>query len=256
MDRQLGGVLSRPETESDALVLQAQIETYHGHLATARELVRRSVDSKIRAGFREAAAANRAIASSENAEVGDFETAKHDAASALSLYAGKDVKVRGALTYARVGNAGRASALVSELEKTHPLDTILNKYWLPTVKAGIKLAEGNATEAIRLLEPTSNYELSVVGPLYPAYIRGQAYLLARNGSAAAIEFQKILDHPGVLVPDPIGALAHLGLARARQLQGETVEACDAYQDFLTLWKDGDREIPILIAAKSEYAKLQ
>jgi predicted Zn-dependent protease len=176
------------------------------------------------AGFREAAALNQAIGASEDSEFGDSELAKRDAASALSLYPGQDVKMWAALTWARVGDATRADHMIAELEKSHPLNTLWNKYWLPTVKAAIKLNEGQAREAIRLLEPTSGYELAMVGPLYPAYVRGEAYLLARNGAAATIEFQKILDHPGVVFSDPIGALAHLQIGRAHAMTGDNTKA--------------------------------
>jgi len=256
MNRQMAGALGRPETESDALSVQASTEAYHGRLARARELLHRGLDSETRAGFREAAAWNQAIAASEEAEFGDSELAKRDAASALLLYPGQDVKMRVALTWARVGDAARASLLVSELEKSYPLNTIWNRYWLPTVKAAIKLADGNAAEAVTLLEPTLGYELGNEGPLYPPYLRGQAYLRAHNGTAATIEFQKILDHPGMIANDPIGAFAHLGLARAYALKGDTAKARAAYQDFLTLWKDADPDIPILKQAKAEFAKLQ
>jgi tetratricopeptide (TPR) repeat protein len=256
MNRQMAEASGRPETENDALSVQSSTEAYHGHLARARELLRRLVDSQTRAGFREAAAWSQAIAASEESEFGESELAKRDAASALSLYAGQDVKMRVALTWARAGDEARANLMVSELEHAYPLNTEWNKYWLPTVKAAIKVAEGNATEAVRLLEPTLGYELGNTGPLYPPYIRGQAYLLAHNGTAATIEFQKILDHPGMIANDPIGAFAHLGLARASALKGDTAKARAAYQDFLTLWKDADPDIAILKQAQAEFAKLQ
>jgi predicted Zn-dependent protease len=182
--------------------------------------------------------------------------AKQYAASALSLYPGRDVKMRVAFTWARAGETTRASLLVSELKKTRPLDTMRNTYWLPITQASIKLAEGNATEAIRLLEPTLGYELGNSGALYPPYIRGKAYLMARNGVAATSEFQKILDRPGVVFPDSIGALARLQIGRAYAMTGDTAKARAAYGDFLTLWKDADPDIPILKQFKGEYAKLQ
>jgi predicted Zn-dependent protease len=159
-----------------------------------------------------------------------------------------------------VGKGGRRGSgepsgfgIGEELSAEYDLEQVLA---VPTVKAAIKLADGNAAEAVTLLEPTLGYELGNEGPLYPPYLRGQAYLRAHNGTAATIEFQKILDHPGMVANDPIGAFAHLGLARACALKGDTARARAAYQDFLTLWKDADPDIPILKEAKAEYAKLQ
>jgi eukaryotic-like serine/threonine-protein kinase len=150
---------------------------------------------------------------------------------------------------------------VEELEKNYPSDTILKVYWLPTIRAALELDANNSAQALVALEAAAPYELAIppqlqFGTMYPVYIRGQAQLAAHNGAAAATEFQKFLDHPGVTLNYPLGALAHLGLARAYALQGETAKAKAAYDDFFALWKDADPDIPILVAAKSEYAKLQ
>jgi tetratricopeptide (TPR) repeat protein/predicted Ser/Thr protein kinase len=256
MNRQITRALGRPEAESDVLSLQANTEAYHGRVARTRELVRRLIDSETRAGLRESAAWNQAIFASEESEFGESEFADRAAVSAVSLYPGQDVKVRVALTSARSGHPDRARLLVAQLEKDYPTNTIQNKYWLPTIKSAIEMAEGNPTKAVSLLEQTFGYELGSAGPMYPPYMRGQAYLLSHNGAAATIEFQKILDHPGVVAPDPIGALAHLQIGRAYAMTGDSIRAKVAYQDFLTLWKDADSDIPILKEAKSEYAKLQ
>ena len=131
--------------------------------------------------------------------------------------------------------------------------------YLPTIHAAVALLAGSATKAIEALAPAAPYELGSPGftlSLYPVYLRGEAYVAARQGSAAVAEFQKILDHPGVVANEPIGALAHLGLGRAYALQGDGSKARAAYQDFLALWKDADPDIPILKEAKAEYAKLQ
>jgi hypothetical protein len=148
---------------------------------------------------------------------------------------------------------------------------MLKVYGLPTVKAATELNVNNSSQAIVFLEPTGPYELGdpiqfQLGTMYPVYIRGQAQLMAHNGAAAADEFQKFLDNSGVVWNCWTGALAHLELARANALEARTSQGADAYaararalvayKDFLTLWKDADPDIPILIAAKAEYAKLQ
>jgi eukaryotic-like serine/threonine-protein kinase len=171
------------------------------------------------------------------------------------------VKVLGALALARVSDTARAKAMVEELEKSNPTNTVLKLYWLPTLRAAIEVNGGNAVQALESLEAAAPYELGEPSPtqkgtLYPAYLRSQAYLLARQGQAAATEFQKFLDHRGIVVNFPLGALAHLGLARAYTLQGDTTKSRTKYQDFFALWKDADPDIPILKEAKAEYAKLQ
>jgi tetratricopeptide (TPR) repeat protein len=147
------------------------------------------------------------------------------------------------------------------LFKSLPSDWTANFYWLPTIRASLELTRKNPSKAVDLLQETSRNELGqpmpsfFVGPMYQIYVRGQAYLLLRRGSEAAAEFQKFLGHPGIAVNSSLGALAHLGLARAYALQGDNAKARAAYQDFLALWKDADPDIPILLQAKAEYAKL-
>ena len=155
----------------------------------------------------------------------------------------------------------RAQALADDLAKQFPLDTVVQSVWLPTIRAKIETVRRNAARSINLLEPATAYQLGQLSSapsscMYPIYVRAQAYLSARQGPAAASEFQKILDHSGLLWNCATGALARLGLARAYVLQGDTPKARAAYQNFLTLWKDADPDIPILKEAKVEYAKLQ
>jgi len=195
------------------------------------------------------------------AEFGNTAAAKQGVGAALALAPGRDVKLFAALTLARIGETARAKAVVEELEKNYASDTFLKIYWLPTIKAAMDLNANNSAQAVVFLEAAAPYELGVppqlqLGTMYPVYIRGEAQLAAHNGTAAATEFQKFLDHRGITLNFPLGALAHLGLARAYALQGDTAKARTAYQDFLKLWKDADPDIPILIAAKAEYAKLQ
>jgi eukaryotic-like serine/threonine-protein kinase len=182
--------------------------------------------------------------------------ARQGVTAALARSPGRDVKVVAALTLARIGDVPRAKALVGELEKNYPLNTMLKLYYLPTINAAIELNTGNSSQAIVDLEAAAPYELGQAGfinYLYPAYVRGQAYLL-HNGTAAAAEFQKLLDHRGIVGNFVTGSLAHLQIGRAYAMAGDSAKAKAAYQDFLTLWKDADPDIPILKQAKAEYAK--
>jgi predicted Zn-dependent protease len=182
---------------------------------------------------------------------------------ALARSEGRDLLYGAALALAYIGDNHRAQALGGKLAKKFPEDTLVQFNYLPTLHAQLALNRGNASEATQILEAAKPYELgqttfSTYGwtAMYPVFVRGEAYLAEREGNAAAGEFQKILDHRGIVVNAPIGALAHLGLARAYGLQGDTPKARVAYNDFLTLWKDADPDIPILKQAKAEYAKLQ
>jgi hypothetical protein len=165
-----------------------------------------------------------------------------------------------ALALALVGDSTSAGNLAEKLNESYPQKTLIQRYRLPTIRAAIALERKNPDQAVELLRVTSPYELGAEStmPLEPIYLRGQAYLMVQNGSVAAVEFQKIVDHPGVVKTEEavVGALASLGLARAYALEGNTMKSRAAYQDFLTLWKDADADIPILKEAKAEYARLQ
>ena len=183
--------------------------------------------------------------------------AKQQAQAALALSTGRGVEATSAIALGLAGDAPQSTRLAADLAKRFPEDTILQFDYLPMIHAVAALQSGSANKALEALVPAAPYELGWTGlNLYPVYLRGQAYLAAHQGSAAAAEFQKILDHAYVVQNGPIGALAHLGLARAYVLSGDTVKAKSAYQDFLGLWKDADPDIPILKQAKAEYAKLQ
>ena len=166
-----------------------------------------------------------------------------------------------AMAYGR--NDRQAQKLTDDLAKRYPEDTIVQYNYLPTLRARLAVSGGSASQAVESLRAATPYELgqttsSTYGwnALYPVFVRGEAYLAAHQGSEAAGEFQKILDHRGIVLNEPIGALAHLQIGRAYAMQGDSAKARAAYQDFLTLWKDADPDIPILIAAKAEYAKLK
>jgi len=259
MEQQLAWAAGRAGDEDAMLSGQADTEAYYGRLTRARDYSRRASESAVRAGSNETAALWQANAGFREAEFENTAAARQNADAALSLQSGRDVKLLAALTLARAGDTAKAKRLVEQLERTASTDTMLKLYCLPTIHGAIEISKNNPSQGIRDLEPAVPYELggTLAFPyLYPVWVRGQAYLAAHNGVAAAVEFQKMIDHPGIVLNQPIGSLAHLGLGRAYALSGENIKARASYQNFLTLWKDADPDIPILIAAKSEYAKLR
>jgi len=261
MEQQVRWAAGKPGVEDILLSFQSDTDAYYGRLSKARAFSRRAVDSAVRSGSKEAAALWQANAALREAEFGQTAEVKQSARNALTLDPGRDVKVFAALALARVGETARAKRLVEELEKSYPSNTVLKLYWLPTVNAAIELKEGHSSQAVVLLEAAAPYELGwplplQVGTLYPAYLRGEAYLLAHDGAVAASEFQKLMDHRGIVTNFVTGALAHLQIGRAYATSGDTVKARTAYKDFFTLWKDADPDIPILRQAKTEYARLQ
>ena len=253
--------MGKPGTEDLLLASQADTEGWYGKLKNAHELTRRAMDSAEHNDAKEAAATYQAAAALREVESGSREQARAEANAALKLAPNRDVRAVAALALARAVDMAEAEKLAVELDKTYPLDTLVQRYWVPSVRAAVALERKDPNRAIELLKDASAIELGQATSalaifLCPAYIRGQAYLMLHEGSAAAAEFQKFIDHRGVVVNSPWGALARLGLARAYAAQGDTAKARAAYQDFLTLWKDADPNLPILLAAKSEYAKLQ
>ena len=193
-----------------------------------------------------------------------FQEAKRTAKGSLELAKNREVKYGAALALAMSGDASQAQSLANDLERDFPEDTSVRFYYLPAIRASLALNHDDPSKAIEFLQVAVPYDLGMprsatfayFGALHPVYVRGQAYLVERQGAEAAREFQKIVDHPGITIGDAFGALAHLGLARAYVVSGETAKARGKYKDFLTLWKDADPDIPILKQAKIEYAKLQ
>ncbi len=245
------------------LALEADTAAYSGRLRSARDISHRAMDSAERTGEKETSTMYSAVSGLREALFGKAEEARRLATLATERSAGRDVEycVALGLTYAQ--DNGRAQALTDDLGKRFPDDTIVRFNYLPTLRAKLALSAGNTSEAIESLRAAGPYELGssssgnyVSTALYPVFMRGEAYLAAHQGKEAAAEFQKILDHRGIVVNEPIGALAHLQIGRAYALQGDTAKSKAAYQDFLTLWKDADPDVPILNAAKAEYAKLK
>jgi hypothetical protein len=219
------------------------------------------VDAAVRSDSKETAGLWQVSAALREAEFGNAEVAKQDVAAALALSPGRDVKCLSALALARSSDLGRAQSLAEELEKNYGSQTLMKVYWLPTVRAAIELDHHNPAKARVLLEAAAPYELGQppqyqLGTMYPVYVRGEAYLAERNGAGAAAEFQKFIDHPGVSINFPLGALARLGLARAYALSGDSAKSRKAYQDFFNLWKDADPDIPALKEARAEYDKVK
>jgi predicted Ser/Thr protein kinase/predicted Zn-dependent protease len=261
MEQQLAWADANPAGEHWLFSAQSDTEASTGRLGTAREFSRRAVDSAKHANAKETAALWQVNAALREAEFENDSPARQNALAALALTPGKDVRRAAALALARAGDTAQAQKLAESLNKDFPQDTIVQGYWLPSIHAAIEINRKNSARAVEVLQSASQYELAQcqpfqLGMLYPIYLRGQVYLLAHQGAQAAAEFQKIIDHRGIVLNFPLGALAHLGLGRAYSLSGDTSKARVEYQDFLTLWKDADPDIPILKEAKAEYAKLQ
>jgi hypothetical protein len=263
----------KPAYENYGLALASDAEAYGGHLRKARELSKRAVDSAIRADNKENGALLQAIAAQREAAYGDPAEARQSAAAALKLApASRGAAAEAALAFAMAGDTGRAESLEQELGKLFPLDTQMQSLWLPAIQAQMALDKKNAPVALNALQAASAIELGNIlfvpniSCLYPTYVRGEAYLAAGQGKNAAAEFQKVIDHSGIVWNCWTGALARLGVARANALElrnsqgadadAARVRALAAYKDFLTLWKDADPDIPILKQAKVEYAKLE
>jgi tetratricopeptide (TPR) repeat protein len=262
----------KPE-ENLGLALASDTEAYGGHLAKARELAKRTVDSAIRADSKETGAIFQAIAAQREAAYGNAAEARQTAAEALKLApTSQGVESEAALAFAMVGETAQAESLAQDLGKRFPLNTHIQSLWLPAIQAQLALDRKNPAVALNTLQAASAIELGgfdfadSISCLNDVYVRGEAYLAAGQGGAAAAEFQKVLDHNGIVWNCWTGSLAHLGVARANALQARTAQGADAdaararalaaYQDFLTLWKDADPDLPLLKEAKAEYAKLQ
>jgi Flp pilus assembly protein TadD len=263
MKQQADWAVGKPSAEDQMLSLESDTEAWSGKLGKARQLSRQAIERARRSDEKEPAALWQTNAAIREVLFGNADAARQNAATAVALAPGsRDAEAQAALAYALAGEAAHAQSLADDLAKRFPQDTIVQSVWLPTIRAQIETGRKDAARSAELLQATAPYELGMLtgsaanSCLYPVYVRAEAYLSAQQGIAAATEFQKILDHRGLLWNCATGPLAHLGLARAYVLQGDTAKAKAAYQDLLALWKDADPEIPILKEAKAEYAKLQ
>jgi tetratricopeptide (TPR) repeat protein/predicted Ser/Thr protein kinase len=260
MSEQAAWFGDKPDVENEMLALRSETEAYSGHLHKARELSRQAVDSALRTSNKEAASVWQLEGAFREELFGEPDVRGQTAAAVALL--GQDALTLGAFVLARSGDTNRVEPLLRDLQKRFPSHTMVQSYWLPTIRAQMALVKKHPQEAVDLLQAPMPIELgeplSTQGPpcLYAIYLRGEAYLAAGDGSAAAVEFRKVIDHRRITWSCATGAVARLELGRANALSGDKRKARAAYQDFLTLWQDADPDIPILKAAKAEYAKLQ
>jgi hypothetical protein len=254
MAHELAWAMGKPEVEREMIYFEADSTAYTGQLAKANTLTRRAMIDLVSAKENETVAKHKAGAALRAALYGMVGLAHGEAITALRVSADRDVEAVGAIALALAGDTPEAQRLADDLAKRFPDDTLVKFNYLPTIRGSIALAQNAASKTIEELQTASPYELGTAPcelSLMSVYIRAQAYLLTHDGSAAAAEFQKILDHRGVVMTEPIGALAHFGLGRAYTLQGDRAKARIAYQDFLSLWKEADADIPVLQEAKAE-----
>lgn len=260
--------LPREKPGSDDWMSNAEgfVSAYSGHLQEARKMSRRAADLARKAERRDTEALYEADAAMREALFGNVSTARQRALDALALSKSRDAEYEVAFELAFSGDVSRSQELTEDLSRRFPEDTMVRFTYAPTIRALVALNHNQPSKAVELLQTTISYEggtpieggsefLLGAGSFYPTYVRGLAYLAAHQGAEAAAEFQKILDHRGVVLCDPIGVLAHLQLGRAYALSGEKTKAKSAYHDFLTFWKDADPNIPILKRAQTEYANL-
>jgi eukaryotic-like serine/threonine-protein kinase len=264
MEQNLDWAKGRPAVESWMLSAQSDTEAYHGRIVRAREFSNRAMEGSQHESSPESAADWIANEGLREAEIGNFDRARKKAEEALALSSGKNVQAGAAVIYARIGDLPQAQKLADLLNQEFPLDTMVQGYSLPVIRAAIELNQRNPARAVEVLQAALPYELGnpsgggvtrSLRALYPAYARGQAYLEAGQGREASMEFQKVLDHPGVVWNSVLGSLAHLQLGRAQAMLGDKAAARKTYQDFFALWKDADPDTPVLKAAKSEYQTL-
>jgi len=263
MDKQLAWASGRPGAEDLLLSVESDTRAFFGNLGKAREYSDRAVVVAKHAHQSETAALWQMNAAIREAEFGNFARARKDITAALAIARTRDVQILAALALARTGDSGRAEKMAADLTQRYPDNSVVNGYWLPTIRAAIQINRGNPARAVDMLRASVPYELGYPDPqvgvgkfLYPAYLRGQAYLLLHRGNEAAAEYKKFPDYRSIVENCPLGALSQLGLARASLLQGDQARARTHYQKFLILWEDADPDIPIFIMAKAEYAKLQ
>ncbi|MGA8617900.1 MAG: protein kinase [Candidatus Sulfotelmatobacter sp.] len=261
MERQVADATGKPGVDDQILFLESETAAYNGEFAKSRELTRRAADSAERTNEKETAAEYLGHSSVREALVGNMDAAKQDAKAAISRSNSRQANAFSAIALALAGDSAQAARLSDDLHKKFPGDTIVQSDYLPMIRAAAALRSGDAPRAVEALATAEPYELgqtntSFTFAFYPVYLRGEAYLAAKQGAAAQVEFQKILDHYGAVGNQPIGALAQLGLARSYTLQGNIPKARAAYSNFLSLWKNADPDVPFLKETKAEFAKLQ
>jgi tetratricopeptide (TPR) repeat protein len=260
MQQQVAAATGKPGVDDQILFLESETAAYYGEFAKSRELARRASDSALRTSEKEVAAEYKAHSAVRDALAGDMTSARQDAQAALALTAGRQVEGYSAIALGLAGDSAQAERLAGDLGKRFSDDTVVKFNFLPMIRAATALHSGNSKQAIDALSVAAPYELgqtnsSFTFALYPVYLRGEAYLAAKQGAAAVNEFQKILDHTSLVGNEPLAPLAHLGLGRAYALAGDSAKSKAAYQDFFAVWKDADPDVPILKQVKAEYARL-
>lgn len=262
MDQQVAWSVGKPGAEDLLLSLESDTCAFQGNLKKARQYSRRAAESASRADQKETAALWRMNGALREAEFGNFARAVEETDAVIFKTSSRDVQILAALTLARAGGTAEAQKIEKELAGAFPSNTVINGYWLPSIRAAIELSRDNPSASLEILSDAVAYEFGYPNPqvqvgryLYPVYLRGLAYLRLRRGREAAAEFEKFLSHPSLVVNCPLGALARLGLARSYTLMGDTQKARTAYQQLFDLWRDADREIPVLKQATAEYATL-
>jgi eukaryotic-like serine/threonine-protein kinase len=254
--REIDWLSKKPAVEANLLEGETNIALYHGQLAKARDFARRARAAAGSKMSKEQIAIGDAAVAEFEFLLGETDLAKKDAQSALASATGKVAQLTAAITLGMTGDSARAESVRDDISKRYPEDTIMQKILLPCLQAAIEYGRGNFAKAIDLLQPVTQYELSSFTNLDPAYLRGMTYLRLNKGAEAAAEFQKLIDHRGVVGNSLTGPLAYLGVARGRALQNDTSGARTEYQNFLALWKDADPDLPIYKEAQAEYARLK
>jgi tetratricopeptide (TPR) repeat protein len=258
MRQQIDSATGDASAEATLLALQSDTDAYHGQLKQAQEATRRAVAAAKRNGANESAALWLASGANREARIGNPAEARKMALEALELSPGRDVRLAVALTLAELGDAAQAQKIAEQLNTELPLDTIIQNYWLPSIRATLALHHGDAKQAVTLLDAATPYEMGDENfrVMVPIYIRGMAYLKAGQGTEAAVQFQKMLGHRGLGLNAPVMTLARLQLARAQAMSGDKAAARRSYQDFLSTWKQADAGLPLLAEAQAEYQKLK
>jgi eukaryotic-like serine/threonine-protein kinase len=258
MRQQVESATGKAGAEASVLTLQADTDAYYGRLKQARAVTQRSVAADKRDGVDESAALTLANGAYRESLFGNAAEAREMAREAMNFSPGRDVMTASALALAEAGDISQAQKMVDQLNAQAPLDTIVQNYWLPSIRATLALHRGDSKQALTMLDVTTPYELGIenVSTMVPIYVRGMAYLKAGQGEQAAAQFKKMLGHRGLGQNAPVMALAQLQLARAEGMSGDKPAARRAYQDFLSLWKQADSELPPLKQAQQEYQKLK
>jgi eukaryotic-like serine/threonine-protein kinase len=258
MQEQWSWAVGQPGADHDSLYGRAQVESYHGHYRDYRRVLAQAKDLAMKEGALLYADLYNSDDVLHEAEAGNSAQARRKAGNSLKGVQNRATQLVLALALARAGDIAQAQKLADTISQEAPLNTMVQNYSLPTIRAAMKLNTNDPAGAVEILRATAKYELAMPGgfdSLYPVYIRGLAYLRMGEGRLATAEFQKLLDHPGIIGRFVIGALSHLQMARAQKMAGNEAAARKSYEDFLTLWKDADADLPVYQQAKAEYAKL-